>query len=149
MAAGERKNVISDLPEDVWLLRPCELYLEEFSDCASAKGRFHQYYTVGSSADCERWQQDYKNCLKFRNTGDTEAAEAIIANEKERRAARLKGARENNVWDYRQGPPPEWKADLSKWTNERQESVLAKAQEQKERTGTISAQEDGSRCVIS
>ena len=41
---------------------------------AGIKGRFHQYYTAGCYADCERWQQDYKNCLQFRNTGDISAA---------------------------------------------------------------------------
>ena len=75
--------------------------------------------------------------------------EAIITNEKERREARLAGARSNNVWDYRRNPPADWTSPLPSWTNERQESVLAKAQAQKESTGTISPPESESRCVIS
>ena len=45
---------------------------------AGFKGRFHQYYITGSYADCKRWQQDYKHCLQFRNTGDTEAAVSVV-----------------------------------------------------------------------
>lgn len=130
------------------MMRPCEIYLEEYTDCASYKGRFHQYYTQGSYADCERWKQDYKHCLQFRNTKDTSAAESVINSETERRNARLEGARGNDVWEYRQSPPAEWNAPMTKWTQEREDSVLAKAQAHKDRTGTLSPP-DSSKCVIS
>ena len=75
--------------------------------------------------------------------------ESVIANEKERREARLQGARGNNVWEYRKSPPADWNSELPEWTSQRQESVLAKAQAAKEGTGTLSASGSAGRCVIS
>ncbi|XP_076473088.1 synaptic plasticity regulator PANTS-like [Babylonia areolata] len=152
MAAPKEKRMTTsspeDTPEDLWMLRPCEIYLEEFSDCSSVKGRFHQYYTGGCYDDCERWQQDYKQCLKFRKTGDVSAAESIIEHEKERRAARLEAARGNDVWEYRSTPPADWNAPMKDWVKERKDTVLARVQAQKESTGTMSAP-DSARCVVS
>lgn len=42
------------------------------------RGRFHQYYTEGKYRDCEKWRQDYDNCMKFRNKGTKSAAVIII-----------------------------------------------------------------------
>lgn len=87
--------------------------------------------------------------MKFRKTGTPAAAEAIIEREKERRQARLKAARGNDVWEYRREAPEDWNKEMPKWTKERETSLLAKVQKERERTGTISPPESFSRCCIS
>ncbi|XP_025090765.1 UPF0545 protein C22orf39 homolog isoform X2 [Pomacea canaliculata] len=130
-------------------VRPCEIYQEEFMDCKSLKGRFHQYYINGTSSDCEGWRRDYQNCFKFRKSGDIPAVEAIIASEKERRVQRLQGARQNDVWEYRKVPPKEWHDELPEWTSKRQNTVLAEVQRQREKTGSFLEPDTGRMCVIS
>ncbi|KAL8577545.1 hypothetical protein ACOMHN_023518 [Nucella lapillus] len=151
MAAPKEKSVSQALPEDIWMLRPCEIYLEEYSDCASYKGRFHQYYTQGSYADCERWQQNYKKCLQFRNTGDISAAESILSSEAERRTTRLAGARGNDVWEYRHAPPTDWSSPLAGRLGGRQDSVLARVQAHKDSTTATQTPPHTApnRCVVS
>lgn len=72
-------------------IRPCFLYKEEYSDCKSMKGRFHQYFIHGESVDCLQWKRDYDNCTRFEEKSDLKAAHAIIQSEQDRRTARFKG----------------------------------------------------------
>ena len=44
-----------------WLIKPCEMYKEEYKDCKSIKARFHQYFIFGETLDCEQWKIDYDN----------------------------------------------------------------------------------------
>ena len=71
------------------------------------------------------------------NSADKEAAERIIAREKERIKTRLRGHVENDVWERRERPPSreEWNKPLPQYMVDKQEkSYLAlwqKSQEQK------------------
>ena len=46
-------------------IRPCSLYLDEYKECKSIKGRFHQYYIYGDYQDCTKWKEDFDNCEKM------------------------------------------------------------------------------------
>lgn len=72
-------------------IRPCFLYKEEYNDCKSIKGRFHQYFIHGESIDCLQWKRDYDNCSRFEDNKDLKAAKAVIESEADRRKTRLKG----------------------------------------------------------
>ncbi|KAH9518667.1 hypothetical protein Btru_005916 [Bulinus truncatus] len=95
-------------PDDVWLIRPCEVYKDEYKDCKSLLSRVYQYYIDGSRQDCSQWLTDFNNCMKFRQTRDQLAAAALISVEQQRRKQRLQLAKANDVWEYRKVPPPEW-----------------------------------------
>lgn len=72
-------------------IRPSFLYKEEYSDCKSIKGRFHQYFIHGESIDCLQWKRDYDNSSRFEEKNDLKAAKAVIESEEARRQSRFKG----------------------------------------------------------
>lgn len=72
-------------------IRPCFLYKEEYSDCKSIKGRFHQYFIDGESKDCLQWKRDYDNCSRYEEKNDLKAAHAVVQSEEDRRKQRFKG----------------------------------------------------------
>ncbi|KAK2193540.1 hypothetical protein NP493_10g04024 [Ridgeia piscesae] len=111
------KNVSASdkLKEDVWMIRPCEVYHDEYKECKSWKGRFHQYYIHGKTLDCDTWKRDLKNCLEYRYTASQQAAEQLLQSEQTRREARLSKARANDVWEYRTSPPETWSAPLPEY----------------------------------
>ncbi|CAI9741338.1 Hypothetical predicted protein [Octopus vulgaris] len=128
---------LNDLPEDIWMLRPCEVYQDEYQECKSMKGRFHQYYVFGQYIDCDKWKTNYENCLKFRHTRSLEAVEKLLENEKARHEDRIRKAQMNDVWEYRSSPPADWAKPLPEWEKLHQNSVLSNIQENKTKTASI------------
>ncbi|XP_005110417.1 UPF0545 protein C22orf39 homolog [Aplysia californica] len=111
-AMGSKTQTAANLPDGIWLMRPCEVYKEEHRDCKSFLSRLYQYYIDGSWSDCSQWLTDYNNCMRFRKSKDMEALESLIASERQRRKERIQNAKANDVWEYRTSPPPEWSAPL-------------------------------------
>uniref|UniRef100_A0A0B6YZX2 Synaptic plasticity regulator PANTS n=1 Tax=Arion vulgaris TaxID=1028688 RepID=A0A0B6YZX2_9EUPU len=105
--------MVESHPKDIWLVRPCEIYNEEYRDCKTLLSRFYQHYIYGRQSDCTAWRTDYDNCMKYRNSKDLQAAEAVIKSERQRRNVRLQNAKSNDVWEYRKSPPAEWFAPLN------------------------------------
>ncbi|KAF7491519.1 UPF0545 protein C22orf39 -like protein [Sarcoptes scabiei] len=96
-----------------WMVRPCEWYKQEYSDCKSIRARVHQYFINGHTDSCEDWQNDYNNCFQYRKTKDPILIRKIIASELIRKEKRFERARENKVWKYRDEPPSDWNKPLS------------------------------------
>ncbi|XP_023946876.2 UPF0545 protein C22orf39 homolog [Bicyclus anynana] len=121
-------------PEDKWLIRDCEVYKDEYKECTSFRGRFHQYFIYGDTLDCNQWKKDYNNCCKWTDDKDLKAAEAVINSEKNRRLERLKSHYQNDTWTKRDGPPPDWEQPLPDWMVKRDENTYLahKAKEMKE-----------------
>ncbi|CAK9796010.1 UPF0545 protein C22orf39 homolog [Anthophora quadrimaculata] len=113
------KTTSQEIYELEWMIRPCEIYKEEYSDCKSIKARFHQYFIFGKTIDCSQWKADYKNCKQWNNNKSKEAYDKLIDSEKKRRLERLKGHYENNVWQKRDKPPEDWNAPLPEWIEKR------------------------------
>lgn len=59
-------------------IRDCEVYKDEYDECTSFKGRFHQYFIYGKSLDCNPWKKDYDNCCKWVDNQDVKAGVSII-----------------------------------------------------------------------
>ena len=94
--------------------------------------RFHQYYVHGETQDCTPWKENFKDCKKWSESADEEAAKRVIERERARIAKRLKvrkmrlsGATvvnsslhklqahfSNNVWERRTAPPEDWNKPL-------------------------------------
>uniref|UniRef100_A0A146L688 Synaptic plasticity regulator PANTS n=1 Tax=Lygus hesperus TaxID=30085 RepID=A0A146L688_LYGHE len=145
--SGESDSNIDELLKKYsWMVRPCVLYKEEYSDCTSIKSRFHQVFVTGSFEDCSHWKYDYDNCSKWRGDSNPKAFKALIESELKKRQARLGAHKANDVWEPRENPPEDWNAPLPAWMEERiQASYLAmKAEEAKE--GKL---KNDSFCVIS
>lgn len=69
-------NVVHENPkllDDEWMIKPCELYDEEYSDCTSIKARFHQYFVFGKTSDCKHWKEASFNCYRWRDKKDLKA----------------------------------------------------------------------------
>ncbi|PSN39173.1 hypothetical protein C0J52_20383 [Blattella germanica] len=115
----------------LWMVRPCDLYKEEYSDCTSIKARFHQYFIHGESVDCSQWKRDYDNCVRWENNKNSKAL--------------------NNVWTKRDGPPPDWNKPLpEKFQKEYENTYLYhRAKEMAEGEGSRSELENRTLCVIS
>ncbi|XP_059172004.1 UPF0545 protein C22orf39 homolog [Physella acuta] len=113
MADKQPQSITSDLPSDIWLIRTCEIYKDEYNDCKTFLSKLYQHYIDGGKQDCSQWLTDYNNCMLFRNKKDKEAAEALIEVERQRRKARLQSAKNNDIWEYRTKPPTEWFKPLS------------------------------------
>lgn len=105
-------------------IRPCFLYQDEHSDCTSLKARFNQYFIHGFTIDCDQWKQDYKNCQKWEDKKDLDAATKVIRSEEKRRLDRLQPHYGNNVWTKRDAPPEHWNAPLPEWLAERQKNTF-------------------------
>ncbi|CAE1328146.1 unnamed protein product [Acanthosepion pharaonis] len=145
----ENENKLTDLPVDIWMLRPCEIYHDEYKECTSTKGRFQQYYVFGNYLDCSKWKQDSENCFKFRETRSVDVLQKILDNEKDRRQIRIKNAQANDIWEYRSSPPEDWTKPLPEWEKARKNTVLSKVQLVKEKSGTFTGTSDTlSSCVI-
>lgn len=108
-------HLLNFLPQ----IRPCFLYKDEYSDCTSIKARFHQYFIHGETIDCSQWKADHKNCQKWEDKQDLQAATEVIKSEERRRLERLKAHYGNTVWTKRTSPPEEWNAPLPAWLEER------------------------------
>ncbi|KAI0213125.1 hypothetical protein LSAT2_001890 [Lamellibrachia satsuma] len=111
----KKMSLSENIKADVWMIRPCEVYHDEYRECKSWKGRFHQYYIHGTTLDCADWQQDLKNCLEYRHTASLQAAEELLKSERTRREVRLSKARNNDIWEYRTSPPDTWSAPLPEY----------------------------------
>ena len=57
----------------LYQIRPCDIYYDEYDDCMSMKGRFHQYFIFGEPIDCNQWEKDYDNCKKWKKSQDVKA----------------------------------------------------------------------------
>ncbi|XP_068234523.1 synaptic plasticity regulator PANTS [Palaemon carinicauda] len=101
-------------PRFSWLVKPCERYKEEYSECTSIKAKFHQYFINGETEDCSQWKKDYNSCLDFRNKRDLEALDNVITSERLRRKKRLEGHYQNDVWEPRESPPEDWNKPIPK-----------------------------------
>ncbi len=131
-------------------IRPCFLYKEEYSDCKSIKGRFHQYFIHGESIDCLQWKRDYDNCTRYEENNDLKAAQEVIQSESDRRKDRFKGTVQkeafcftvnslcpmnhktnqfvahfnNDIWTKRKSPPEDWDKALPEWLQKRNQNTL-------------------------
>ncbi|XP_068629844.1 synaptic plasticity regulator PANTS isoform X2 [Battus philenor] len=130
-------------PEDKWLIRDCYVYKDEYKECTSFRGRFHQYFIFGEPQDCKQWKKDYDNCCKWEDKKDVKAAEAVIQSERSRRMERLRAHYRNDTWKKRDAPPADWDKPLPEWLAKRDENtyLTQKAKEIKE--GNIEDAKDG------
>ncbi|GBP02583.1 UPF0545 protein C22orf39 homolog, partial [Eumeta japonica] len=124
---------------DEWMIRQCSLYKDEYNECTSIKGRFHQYFIYGETLDCNQWKKDYNNCCKWVEERDLRAAETLIESEKARRYLRLQNHYRNDIWKKRDSPPSDWDKPLPDWITKRDENtyLALKAKELKEGSDKI------------
>ncbi|XP_017778954.1 PREDICTED: UPF0545 protein C22orf39 homolog [Nicrophorus vespilloides] len=108
---NEDNNEVPKLQYE-WMIRPCNVYDEEYGDCRSIRGRLHQRFVHGSSVDCSQWKRDYDNCVKWEEKKDLKAANELIKSEINRRKERLQAHIENDVWGKRKEPPSDWNRPL-------------------------------------
>ncbi|KAI1292017.1 UPF0545 protein C22orf39 -like protein [Halotydeus destructor] len=83
-----QKSDASIYDSDAWLVRPCEWYKDEHSECTKIRSRFHQLFIFGKTLDCEHWKQDYATCMNFRKNDDVDSLNKLILHEQQRRQAR-------------------------------------------------------------
>ncbi|XP_047512155.1 UPF0545 protein C22orf39 homolog [Pieris napi] len=146
-AEADSETNIEEVLEDSWLIRDCEVYSDEYDECTSFKGRFHQYFIYGETLDCNQWKRDCDNCYKWVDSKDVKAGEAVIISEKNRRMDRLRAHYRNDIWKKRDLPPDDWSAPLPEWMVKRDENtyLAQKAKEIREGTETV---EKESTCSI-
>lgn len=58
-------------------IRDCDVYWDEYKECTSIRGRFHQYFIFGEMLNCNEWRKDYDNCRKYTNKKDLKAGVSI------------------------------------------------------------------------
>ncbi|KAH6931911.1 hypothetical protein HPB50_001453 [Hyalomma asiaticum] len=133
---------VEGIPRNAWMVRPCEWYREELSDCKSIRGRFHQYFIDGTTLDCSQWRKDLDNCLLWRKNKDIDALNAVVKSEEQRKHDRLKASQDNDVWKLRSEPPKDWNAPVPDWMAEKFERSYISLT-------TKSGQKEKSSCCIS
>ncbi|XP_055636935.1 UPF0545 protein C22orf39 homolog [Toxorhynchites rutilus septentrionalis] len=142
----EEENIANNL----WSIRPCFVYNEEYDDCTSIRGRFHQYFIHGETVDCTQWKRDFDNCVRFeRNQRDTKSAIELIESERKRRAERMSAHYRNDVWKKREKAPDDWSKPLPEWLLKEYESSYLESKA-REMRGEIQPSDDSGRtmCVI-
>ncbi|VVC40407.1 Hypothetical protein CINCED_3A008160 [Cinara cedri] len=111
---------------DFWMIRPCDVYNQEYNQCTSILSRLHQMFIFGSTTDCNYRHEDYTNCLKWKNYKDTKAAEILINSEQNKRMLRWKSYYDNNVWENRDQPPENWNVPLPDFIAQRRSDSTLK-----------------------
>ncbi|XP_058450911.1 UPF0545 protein C22orf39 homolog [Malaya genurostris] len=139
-----------EVSRNLWSIRPCFSYSEEYDDCTSIKARFNQYFIHGESIDCTQWKRDFDNCVRFeRNPKDTKSALELIQSERQRRIDRLGAHYRNDVWKKREKAPEDWSKPLPEnMQKDYEQTYLAvKAQEMR---GVQQSPKDDERtmCVV-
>jgi len=116
---GEKEKNENSKNLDFWMIRPCEMYKNEYDDCTSIKSRLHQIFVHGNTVDCNHWHEDYSNCLKWKKSNDINAAETLVLSEKIKIRNRLKSFYANDVWETRRNPPENWNDPLPEYIAKR------------------------------
>ncbi|XP_060833401.1 UPF0545 protein C22orf39 homolog [Rhopalosiphum padi] len=111
---------------DLWMIRPCEMYNNEYSECTSISSRLHQMFVHGSTVDCNHWHEDYINCLKWKKDKNIQAAETLVNSEKMKRKNRWKTFYANNIWENRTSPPENWNDPLPDYIAQRRQTSTFK-----------------------
>lgn len=107
------------------LIRPCEVYKDEYKECKSSKSRRQQIFVHGQIADCEQWSKDFDNCQKWTWQSNEDAAKSIIESEIQRIDERLKPHLYNKVWKKRDKPPEDWNKPLPEFEKLTKNSYLS------------------------
>uniref|UniRef100_A0A182M142 Synaptic plasticity regulator PANTS n=1 Tax=Anopheles culicifacies TaxID=139723 RepID=A0A182M142_9DIPT len=142
---AEEEQVLKNL----WSIRPCYLYNEEYEDCTSIKGRFHQYFIHGESIDCNQWKRDFDNCLRVEKTPtDTKSALELIHSEQQRREERMRAHYSNNIWTKRKSPPEDWSKPLPEHMQKEYESSFLASKAKELREGAQTPDAESSSCAI-
>lgn len=131
-----------------WMVRPCSIYQDEYSDCTSMRGRIHQYFVFGTTVDCAEWKRDENNCEKWKGEGDVKALKSIVENEKKRRNDRMESHLANDVWEKRDGPPTDWNTPLPEWFQKREAGSYLAARSREAKSGQPIIDENQTVCVI-
>ncbi|XP_022190703.1 UPF0545 protein C22orf39 homolog [Nilaparvata lugens] len=118
MSEKEELHLPEDIKLKMFLVKNCSWYDEEYSDCKSVRGRFHQYFVHGDLLDCSPWKRDMANCERWTKNKDRDSLEELINSEMKRREERLKPFKENEVWENRTSPPENWNSPLPPWLEE-------------------------------
>ncbi|KAI8434732.1 hypothetical protein MSG28_003253 [Choristoneura fumiferana] len=147
-AVEETINDSSDFEGEKWLIRDCDIYKDEYKECTSFRGRFHQYFIFGEALNCNQWKKDYDNCCKWESDKDTKAANAVIESEKARRMERLKAHYKNDIWKKRSSPPPDWDKPLPEWMQKRNENTYLDHKAKEYREGTLKENSSDWSCAI-
>uniref|UniRef100_T1JLU5 Synaptic plasticity regulator PANTS n=1 Tax=Strigamia maritima TaxID=126957 RepID=T1JLU5_STRMM len=141
---------IEDLPQNAWLVRPCEVYSDEYSDCKSFKARFHQYFIHGETTDCSQWKKDHENCMDWRKNRNADSLKSVIQSEETRIRNRKLASLQNDVWQLRNEPPSDWNSPLPEYLikNENTSFLVKKQKELDSKTSNEDTKET-SFCTIS
>lgn len=136
--------------KNLWSIRPCYIYNEEYDDCTSVQGRFHQYFIHGDNIDCNQWKRDFDNCVRFeKNPKDTKSAQELIESEKTRRTVRLGAHYGNDVWKKRDKVPKDWAKPLPENLRKEYENSYLELKAREMRGEVQPAKDDGrTMCVI-
>ncbi|XP_053670017.1 UPF0545 protein C22orf39 homolog [Anopheles nili] len=138
-----------EVVKNLWSIRPCYLYNEEYEDCTSIKARFHQYFIHGESVDCNQWKRDFDNCARFQNNSmDTKSALELIHSEQRRREERMRAHYSNNVWTKRKGPPEDWAKPLPEAMQKEYECSFLASKAKELRGGLEHPEAETSSCSI-
>ncbi|XP_022917753.2 synaptic plasticity regulator PANTS [Onthophagus taurus] len=130
---NEAENKSKEFLDGEWMIRSCDVYEDEYSDCTSLKARFNQYFIFGEYIDCSQWKRDADNCVRWKEKQDVKSAKELIESERIRRLQRLKGHYSNNVWTKRTEPPKDWDKPLPNYLQKEYEHTYLniKAKEMK------------------
>jgi len=148
MTAEFEESHLQDLPDDAWMVRPCEMYKEEYKDCKSIKQRFQQYFIYGASQDCSQWKSDYDHCLQWRACKDKESIMTVIESERRRREQRLRSSTYPEVWATRSAPPSDWNSPLPDWMVEEHKQTYLQKKLEEAASPAVAAAPSSQSCVI-
>ncbi|XP_055328552.1 UPF0545 protein C22orf39 homolog isoform X2 [Paramacrobiotus metropolitanus] len=114
------------------------MYRDEYRECKSIRGRFHQLFTTGETFSCEEWKDDFKDCLQWFKKMDQAALKRVVQHEKARVAKRTLNAVSNDVWEQRSEAPADWALPLPNTINNLfKTSPLARSREKEEKDKSL------------
>ncbi|XP_014233137.1 UPF0545 protein C22orf39 homolog [Trichogramma pretiosum] len=130
-------NDNESLSNKQFLIRPCEIYKDEFFECERPRARVHQYFIKGDYKDCASWKEDYENCKLWMNYQNTNAYAALIESEKQRKLNRFQNHFRNRVWNKRSNAPENWNSQLPLWWTEKNKNNYFSCKSRQIKNGSL------------
>ena len=99
--------------KSILFMLDCAHYEYEFKQCSNSLKKLAYEHLTGEklATDCRVYSKLYDSCLK-KSVNENIDLQKYEANLFE---SRLRSVQENNVWTYRNSPPPNWNTELPDW----------------------------------
>ncbi|XP_028400323.1 UPF0545 protein C22orf39 homolog [Dendronephthya gigantea] len=86
----------------------CIDYWTKWRSCVASTNQFHKYYQYGEFENCDVYQEDLKNCFRWKTRKSFDALDSLITRKQEEEGKKTSKFA-HTVWTKRENPEKDWK----------------------------------------